>query len=204
MRTPNREHAITDVDASKALLRDTCKREREALSASARDAAAARLAAHGIDFAGPVTGAAISAYLAIGAELDPAPLLARLVAAGARTCLPVLTAKGNPLVFRAWSPGEPLVGRMWGIREPEPTAEIVEPDILLVPLLAFDAAGWRLGYGGGYYDRTLARLRALKPVVAIGLAFDEQQVDHVPRGPFDQPLDWVLTASGAFRPLLRP
>ena len=89
---------------------------------------------------------------------------------------------------------------MWGIREPAPDAAIVDPDILLVPLLAFDAAGWRLGYGGGYYDRTLQRLRALKPVTAIGLAFDEQRVPAVPHGPFDQRLDWIVTGSGAHQP----
>ena len=123
-------------------------------------------------------------------------LLARLARAGYRTCLPVLTPKGHPLVFRAWAAGEPLVPRMWGIREPAPTADVVEPDVLLVPLLAFDANGWRLGYGGGYYDRTLARLRVAKTIVAIGLAFDEQELAAVPHGPFDQPLDWVLTPSG--------
>ena len=147
----------------------------------------------------PPAAAIVSAYCAIGAEFDPSILLARLAASGHRTCLPVLTPKGQPLEFRVWSPGEPLVTRMWGIREPQPTAAEIEPDVLLVPLLAFDAHGWRLGYGGGYYDRTLQRLRARQPTIAIGVGFDEQEIGDVPHGPFDQPLDWVLTPTGVRR-----
>ena len=88
---------------------------------------------------------------------------------------------------------------MWGIREPLPTAPLVEPDVLLSPLLAFDARGYRLGYGGGFYDRTLARLRGIKTVVAIGLALDEQKVDAVPHADYDERVDWVLTPSGPLR-----
>ncbi len=95
--------------------------------------------------------------------------------------------------MRAWAWGEPLSSAVWGIREPEPAAPEVEPDILLVPLLAFDRAGHRLGYGGGYYDLTIAQLRAHKAVFAVGLAFAAQEVPTVPATPRDARLDLVLT-----------
>ena len=107
--------------------------------------------------------------------------------------LPVVSGRGNPLIMRAWNWGEPLSPGVWGIREPMPEAAEVEPDILLVPLLAFDRTGRRLGYGGGYYDVTLARLRARKAVVAVGLAFAVQEVPAVPTTPRDALLDLVLT-----------
>jgi len=102
-------------------------------------------------------------------------------------------------VFRACAPGDALQERMWGIREPLPEKPEVLPDVLLVPLLAVDAEGWRLGYGGGFYDRTLRALRAVKCLTAIGIAFDEQKVDAVPHLDYDEPLDWVLTPSGPMR-----
>jgi 5-formyltetrahydrofolate cyclo-ligase len=141
----------------------------------------------------------VSAFLAIGEEIDTLPLIERAVAAGCAIGLPVIEHKGAPLLFRRWAPGEPLAEKAWGIREPLPTAALVEPDLLLVPLLAFDAAGFRLGYGGGYYDRTLARLRSMKRVVAVGVAYDAQRVDAVPRDRYDEPLDWVLTPTGLVR-----
>lgn len=143
----------------------------------------------------------VTSYLAIGSELDPGPLAAALATLGATIALPVMAAKAAPLEFRAWTPGDPLVAREWGIREPAPDAPVVEPDILLVPLLAVDRCGYRLGYGGGFYDRTLARLRARRPVLAIGLAYPLQVVDAVPREVYDEPLDHLLTPTG-FEPLL--
>jgi 5-formyltetrahydrofolate cyclo-ligase len=113
--------------------------------------------------------------------------------------LPVVAGKGKPLLFRAWTPGDAMDKGVWDIPQPKPDRSAVEPDILLVPLMAFDVHGRRLGYGGGFYDRTLARLRALKPVIAVGLAYDEQRIDAVPHLDYDQKLDWVLTPSGALR-----
>ena len=127
----------------------------------------------------------------------------RLLGEGYTLALPVMEAKGRPLVFRTWAPGEALAETMWGIREPLPTAQQVEPDVVLGPLLAFDAEGYRLGYGGGFYDRTLARLRKLKTVVAVGLAYDGQRVDAVPHVDYDERLDWVLTPNGPLRCLAR-
>ena len=119
--------------------------------------------------------------------------MSRLQHQGWRTCLPVVIAAEQPLVFRAWSPGQKLVPGMWDIPIPDDSAEEVLPDVLLVPMLAFDAKGYRLGYGGGFYDRTLEKLRALKTVTAIGVAYGAQMVDEVPRGPHDAPLDYVMT-----------
>ena len=104
-------------------------------------------------------------------EINPLPLMRKLADAGARLALPVVAGRGKPLVMRAWAFGEPLAPGVWGIREPRPKRREVDPDILLVPLLAFDRAGHRLGYGGGYYDMTIARLRARKAVIAVGHRF---------------------------------
>ncbi|MFT5511153.1 MAG: 5-formyltetrahydrofolate cyclo-ligase [Hyphomicrobiaceae bacterium] len=138
----------------------------------------------------------VSSYLVIGSELDPAPLTDRLKELGATTALPVMTAKAAPLEFRTWMPGGPLVSREWGIREPGPDCAVVEPDILLVPLLLVGRTGHRLGYGGGFYDRTLERLRSRKSIVAIGFSYLFQKVDAVPQEAYDQPLDYLLTPSG--------
>lgn len=185
-----------DIECQKRALRTRCAALRDGLAADARAVAAARIAEIGIGFAGSATGTAVSAFAAMGSEIDAFPLLARLALDCYRLCLPVITPLGNPLLFRAWAPGDVLVPRKWGIREPADDAAVVEPDVLLVPLLAFDAGGARLGYGGGYYDRTIARLRAMKPIVAIGLAYDEQEIAAVPVEAHDQRLDWVLTPSG--------
>jgi len=149
---------------------------------------------------GVPAGATVAGFLAYRTEIDVLPLMARLVADGAVTALPVVTGKGQPLVFRRWQPGEPLEEAHFGIHVPPATAEEVDPDVLLVPMLAFDRHGYRLGYGGGFYDRTLERLRALKPVTAIGVAFAGQEVAEVMRGDHDQPLDWILTERGVIRP----
>lgn len=138
----------------------------------------------------------VSAYCAIGDELDAVAVAAPLPN---QLALPVLQGAGKPLLFRAWGPGEPLAPRIWNICEPLESARRVEPDVLLVPLLAFDSSGMRLGYGGGYYDRTLDQLRSERQIIAIGIAFDEQEVDEVPNEPYDQRLDYVLTPSGLRR-----
>jgi 5-formyltetrahydrofolate cyclo-ligase len=172
---------------------------RAAAFAAHGPAAGASLAAHGLSFLDLAPGAIVSGFSAIRDEIDAAPLLARLHAAGYSLGLPVMQGKGLPLVFRAWSPGDAMGTAQWDIAEPLPDKPVLEPDVVLVPLLAFDAAGHRLGYGGGFYDRTLARLRTIKPVVAVGVAYDELKVDAVPHRSYDQPLDWVLTPSGPLR-----
>ena len=188
-----------DVVAAKRELRGAAKARRALLPAGERQEGAARIAAQGLGFTGIQPPAVASAFLAIGEEINPAPLMARLQRDGWQIGLPVMVGKGRPLIFRAWSPGAPLRTVTWGIREPEASAPEVEPDVLLVPLLVFNRAGFRLGYGGGFYDRTLQALRQRKAVVAVGLAFSAQEVDVVPHLDYDQRLDWVLTPEGPIR-----
>lgn len=182
-------------DLKKAMRREA-KAARSTAFARLGAGAAQEIARHGIGFARRPAPAIVSGFLSIGEEIDPTPLMQRLLGEGYCLCLPVMEGKARPLVFRAWSPGDPLAETTWGIREPLPEAPVLDPDIVLGPLLAFDAQGYRLGYGGGFYDRTLARLRALKPIVSIGIAFDEQKVDAVPHVDYDERLDWVLTPAG--------
>lgn len=190
---------ISAVAAAKQQLRATARRTRTEAHQQNGRAAAEQIAAHGIAFAAVPAGAIVSGFVAIGEEIDPLPLMLRLAGEGYALALPVMQSSRAPLLFRRWQPGDPTTEKAWGIREPLPAAPEVVPDVLLVPLLAFDAEGHRLGYGGGYYDRTLAAMRARRTIVAIGLAHDEQEVPAVPRLDFDQRLDWVLTPSGLRR-----
>ena len=145
----------------------------------------------------PAPGQVVAAYAAIGDEADPADLLRILSQHGCVIALPCVTAPDAPLSFRAWTEGEPLKAGPFGTREPAGGDPVV-PDFIIVPLLAFSPDGHRLGYGGGYYDRTLEGLRTQKAeILAIGLAFAAQEVTHLPVDPDDQPLDWVVTERGA-------
>jgi 5-formyltetrahydrofolate cyclo-ligase len=146
-----------------------------------------------LDEVGVRPGAVIAGYWPIATEIDDRPLLARLHERGCVCALPLVAARAAPLVFRRWAPldeVEPGEHETW---QPPPSAAEVVPDVVIVPLLAFDVAGWRLGQGAGYYDRTLAALRAAAPVVAIGMAYAAQRFDAVPHGPLDQRMDWLLT-----------
>jgi 5-formyltetrahydrofolate cyclo-ligase len=140
-------------------------------------------------------GERVAGYWPVGDELDPRPLLARLEAAGAAIALPQVAGNAAPLVFRRWSiaGGEVPPAGAHGIPAPGDEAPAIEPDILLVPLLAFDRAGWRLGSGLGYYDRTLAALRRRRAVRAVGFAYAGQEVAAVPHGEGDEVLDWIVT-----------
>lgn len=163
---------------------------------TARDAAAAfaiRLEREGLALAMTLPNPIVSAYWPISTEADTRPLLAALAAQGIATALPVTGAPGTCLVFRAWKPGDPRNPGRMAIPEPLPGAPAVEPDLLFVPLAAFDRRGHRIGYGAGHYDRTLAQLRAKKPVLAIGIAYATQEIAQVPAQPHDQQLDFVLT-----------
>ena len=165
--------------------------------ASARDGgnAGLALARRGL----PVEAAGVvSGFTAFRDEISVQPLLEALAEAGLTLALPVVIARAEPLVFRCYRPGDLLVPGLWDIPVPPPTAPELLPDILLAPLLAFDRQGFRLGYGGGFYDRTLAKLRALKAITAIGVGFAAQEVDAVPRGPYDQPVDWIMTEMESF------
>lgn len=135
----------------------------------------------------------ISGFFPYQSEIDTRPLLGRLAGEGWTTALPIVIALGQPLEFRRWLPGEPTVPGKWDIPRPPKSSPLVEPDVLLVPLLAFDRKGFRLGYGGGFYDRTLELLRSKKPVTAIGVGYAAQEVDSVPHDAHDQMLDFVMT-----------
>ena len=156
------------------------------------DAASALVARHAAILGHPPL---IALYSATTDEAPTAALAARLAADGLALALPVIGARSAPLTFRRWHPGDPLHAGPFGILQPTEGA-IAEPDVLFVPLVAFDAAGHRLGYGGGYYDRTLAALRTKKPLLTVGLAFAAQQVATVPHEPHDIALDAVLTECG--------
>ncbi len=138
----------------------------------------------------------VSAYYPFETEIDCLPLLNALDGKGWRIGLPVVIGKARPLEFRLWVPGGALEPGSFGIPAPPATAETVDPDVLLVPMLAFDRYGYRLGYGGGFYDRTLALARSERTVTAIGLAFDAQGVDRCPVDDYDQPLDAIITETG--------
>ena len=142
-----------------------------------------------------------AAYLPIRSEISPLPLIAALHDAGQPTAMPVTPAAGQPLSFRRWAVGDALEDGPYGTRQPPVGGTPVLPDVILAPLLAFDAAGWRLGYGGGFYDRTIADFAACgHKASVIGLAYDGQKLDKVPVGPYDMPLDAVLCPSGLHRP----
>jgi 5-formyltetrahydrofolate cyclo-ligase len=173
-------------------LRRQALARRDALSAAERAQAAESIAARVFPIA-LAPGAIVGGFMPMKSEINPLPLMRELAAAGARLALPVVAGRGQPLTMRAWAFGEPLVAGVWGIREPPPIAPAVAPDLLLVPLLAFDRAGHRIGYGAGYYDMTIAALRAQRAVVAIGVAFAAQEIAAVPATPRDVPLDLVLT-----------
>jgi 5-formyltetrahydrofolate cyclo-ligase len=176
----------------KSELRREMAARRDALPADVRSAAAEALAAR--PFPVPLAlGAIVSGFMPMKSEINPLPLMKTLAGQGAQLALPVVAGRVKPLVMRAWNFGEPLASGVWGIREPKPEAAEVEPDILLVPLLAFDRTGHRLGYGGGYFDLTIAQLRARKAVLAVGLAYAAQEIAEVPVTPRDAALDLVLT-----------
>jgi 5-formyltetrahydrofolate cyclo-ligase len=177
---------------SKSDLRTAALAAREALSGGERAAAAHAIATRGLPLE-IAPGTIVSGYSPIRSEVDPAPLMRALAARGAQLALPVVLARGKSLSFRAWSPNDRLVLGSLGILEPSPAAAEVMPDIMLVPLAAFDGQGHRIGYGAGHYDFTLAHLRKLKHVIAIGLAFAAQEIVAVPALPHDVALDYVLT-----------
>jgi 5-formyltetrahydrofolate cyclo-ligase len=180
------------VDSLKVQLRRDAAARRDALPAFERAAAAAAIAARPLPVA-VSPGAVVSGFSPLKSEINPVPLMRAFAAAGAQLALPVVAGKGQPLTMRAWRFGDALNSGVWGIREPLPEAPEVFPDILIVPLLAFDRSGQRIGYGAGYYDMTIARLRGMKPVTAIGIAYAALEVAQVPSTPRDAPLDLVLT-----------
>jgi 5-formyltetrahydrofolate cyclo-ligase len=183
--------------ASKADLRTAALAKRDALSDEQRADAAQALARRKLPFE-IAPGMIVSGYSPIRSEIDPVPLMRRFAEQGAKLALPAVMARGKSLAFRAWSPDDRLMMGPLGILEPSPAAAELIPDVMLVPLAAFDAEGHRIGYGAGHYDYTLAHLRKMKAIAAIGTAFSVQQIKAVPALPHDVALDYVLTEKKVF------
>ena len=176
---------------SKIDLRRKMRALRNDLAAQARgagEAAAARLPLDQFAKFDPFAG-----YLSQGSEIDAGPLMRRLAATGARMALPAVTNRDAPLVFRLWDPNVALQPDALGVMAPPSAAEVIRPDLVIVPLLAFDRLGGRLGQGGGHYDRTLAELRQQRAVFALGLAHAGQETREIPMEAHDQRLDAILT-----------
>ena len=189
---------LAPFSSPKSVLREKLKAERRHAHAAQPDAAkhAARNFLDNI----PVTeGMTISLYKPMREELDTAPLADSLHERGTPLCLPVVARRNAPLIFRRYLPGDALVAGSYDTVHPTDEADELSPDIIVTPLLGFSRNGARLGYGGGYYDRTLEQLRANKSIIAVGYAYGAQQVDRLPTTDLDQPLDWVVTERGAIR-----
>jgi len=184
--------AAISIEQIKADLRREAAARRDALPAAERKAAAEAIAARAFPVA-IAPGAIVSGFMPMKSEINPLPLMQKLEGAGARLALPRIVGRGHPLSMQAWAFGAPLERGQWGIREPRTDAPEVDPDILIVPLLVFDRAGYRLGFGAGYYDMTITALRARKSITAVGIAFAAQEVPAVPRTERDARLDLVLT-----------
>jgi 5-formyltetrahydrofolate cyclo-ligase len=182
----------SSISDQKSQLRAEALARRDALPAAVRAAAAEAIAVRPfpIEFK---PGAIVSGFSPMKTEINPIPLMRKLADAGAKLALPAIAGRGKPLIMRAWTFGEPLASGQWGIREPVPAAPEVAPDILIVPLAAFDRDGHRIGYGAGYYDMTINALRAKKAVTTIGIAFAAQEIPQVPATERDARLDLVLT-----------
>lgn len=184
-----------DIRTEKSVLRERMRAVRSELHRPERDEAlCSRIIA---DL--PIAHAIVAGFWPIATEPDVRPVLRHVVSAGGTAALPSSGPPGTPLVFRAWDPEQELVVGRFGIAEPKPEQPPVIPDFVLVPFLAFDPDGFRVGYGAGYYDRTLAGLRRRGPVVAVGVGYAGQELAEVPRDRHDQKLDWIITERDSFR-----
>lgn len=188
---------MTDPTAAKRTLRATALAQRTRAAEAAGPKAALLIARRLLGDFVFMKGAIVAAYAAVRGEVDPFPLMVALANQGHPLCLP--QTRGDSIVFRAWKPGDPLVVGRLSIPEPDDKAKERRPDLLIVPLVAFDRHGYRLGYGGGYYDRYLAEHRAKRTLRAVGIAFAAQEVEELPREAADEPLDAVVTDERVIR-----
>jgi 5-formyltetrahydrofolate cyclo-ligase len=188
---------MTDTAEAKRKLRLSALSRRDRAAEAAGPKAALVIARRLLGDFVFMRGAIVAGYAAIGSEADPFPAMAALISRGHPLCLP--QTQGRALVFRAWKPGDPLVVGRMNVPEPDAKAKERRPDLLLVPLLAFDRHGYRLGYGAGYYDRYLREHHAKRTIRAIGIAYADQAVDELPRAEHDEPLDAVVTEQSVIR-----
>jgi len=187
-----------EVDAAKAALRRAAT-ERRRLAVRDNPGAGESVRDNFLAAIDVPAGIAASAYWPLEEEFDPRPLFTELHRRGHSIGLPVILGKGQPLLFRRWEPVTELVRGSFRVMTPPPTAPEILPRLLLVPLLAFDRDGFRLGYGGGFYDRTIAKLRSTGEALTVGVTFAALEVPAVPRDDTDQPLDWIVTEHEAIR-----
>jgi 5-formyltetrahydrofolate cyclo-ligase len=187
-------------DQKAALRKEIFARRREAHAADlAANGEVSRAAMDHFLAARLHTGAGvISGFCPIRTEIDPTPLMEALHAAGHRMCVPVIQGRGLALKFREWRPDAKMTEGAFGALVPA-AGDWLEPQLLIAPLLAFDKLGWRLGYGGGFYDRSLEGLRAKRRTLAVGFAYSAQQVDAVPHEATDQRLDAIATEHGVMQ-----
>jgi len=190
---------MTDAVDPKAALRKAAYAARKEAHAMGLGAEATRRLLAEL---GDISGAVISGYMPIRTEIDPIPAMTALAARN-RICVPVIEGAGQPLLFREWTPAAEMVEGPFGARVPAGGAWL-EPEILITPLVGFDAGCNRLGYGGGFYDRTLQKLRAQRPTRALGFAYAAQELPALPVEATDQPLDAVVTERAVHRPVRRP
>ena len=184
--------AADSIEAAKAAARKAAFAARRAAHAAGRDAAAQ---AHLAAALAPHAEAPLAGYMPIRTEVDPLPVMA---AHRGPVGVPVILGAGRPLAFHVWKPDAAMIDGPFGARIPATGAPMV-PQVLIVPLVGFDARGYRLGYGGGFYDRTLADLRAAGPVLAVGFAYGAQELPDLPIDAFDQRLDMIVTEDGSRR-----
>jgi 5-formyltetrahydrofolate cyclo-ligase len=179
-------------DPKSALRRQALARRRD-VDPATRAALSGRLAAVGLEWARRWRPRIVAAFSPIRDEPDCRPLIAALQAHGFATALPVASGRSAPLAFRLWRAGEPLLRGALGAPEPGAAAPLVDPDLLFAPLAAFDRRGHRIGYGAGFYDHALRRLRASGPIRAVGVAYSVSEIAAAPDEPHDQRLDFILT-----------
>lgn len=191
------------VNKEKAELRERLQDARRQFPPKERAAATKLVCKHGetliCDLAGNSKETIVSGFWPTRDEIDIRPLMVQLSKEGFACALPVVDQKQEPLKFRQWELGQPLKEDELGLHQPREDAALVSPQILIVPLLAFDQDGYRLGWGGGFYDRTLTNLRAEGQVTAIGVGFSLQQVNKLPRSRHDQRLDYMVTDKGSIK-----
>jgi 5-formyltetrahydrofolate cyclo-ligase len=185
---------------SKSALRDLALRRRDQTGADFRAAASAAIAGRAAPLIAAFSPRRVAAYVAMRSEVDPRPLIEAIAPFAGEIGLPVIEP-GRTLSFRRFVPGDRLVPGGFGTLVPDEDAPVIDPDLIIVPTVAFDRAGTRLGYGKGHYDRAIAALRASgRRATLVGIAFAVQEVDRIPREPHDVTLDFIATEAETLGP----